>query len=49
MSDISISASAAPTLLPPYYFKNHGVDFNLISGAELSMLNENLVNGNPVN
>ncbi|QCD83517.1 Acyl transferase/acyl hydrolase/lysophospholipase [Vigna unguiculata] len=47
MSDISISASAAPTLLPPYYFQNDGVDFNLISGADLSMLSNDLVNGNP--
>jgi len=49
MSDISISASAAPTLLPPYYFQNEGVDFNLISDADLSMLSNDLVNGNPVN
>jgi len=48
MSDISISASATPTLLPPYYFQNDGVDFNLISGADLSMLSNDLVNGNPV-
>ncbi|XP_047158188.1 patatin-17-like [Vigna umbellata] len=50
MSDISISASAAPTILPPYYFENDGVEFNLISGADLSMfsiLDESLVNGNP--
>ncbi|XP_014516153.1 patatin-17-like [Vigna radiata var. radiata] len=50
MSDISISASAAPTLLPPYYFENDGVEFNLISGADLSMfsiLDDSLVNGNP--
>ncbi|XP_027906805.1 patatin-17-like [Vigna unguiculata] len=47
MSDISISASAAPTLLPPYYFENDGVDFNLISGADLSMISNDLVNGNP--
>ncbi|XP_027906812.1 patatin-05-like [Vigna unguiculata] len=33
LSDICISASAAPTLLPPYYFKNDGVEFNMISGA----------------
>ncbi|XP_027905178.1 patatin-like protein 1 [Vigna unguiculata] len=48
MSDISISASAAPTLLPPYYFQNEGVDFNLISDADLSMLSNDLVNGNPL-
>ncbi|QCD94142.1 Acyl transferase/acyl hydrolase/lysophospholipase [Vigna unguiculata] len=47
MSDISISASTTPTLLPPYYFQNDGVDFNLISDADLSMLSNDLVNGNP--
>ena len=49
LSDICISASAAPTLLPPYYFKNDGVEFNMISGADLSMFEDSLVDGNPVN
>lgn len=49
MSDISISASAAPGVLPPYYFENDGVDFNLINGADLSFISDELVNGNPVN
>jgi len=49
LSDICILASAAPTLLPPYYFKNDGVEFNMISGADLSSISNDLVNGNPVN
>ncbi|RDX60531.1 Patatin-like protein 1, partial [Mucuna pruriens] len=33
MSDICIATSAAPTALPPYYFQNDGVDFNMVDGA----------------
>ncbi|CAJ1948033.1 unnamed protein product [Sphenostylis stenocarpa] len=33
LSDICISTSAAPTILPPYYFVNNGVEFNMIDGA----------------
>ncbi|TKY68903.1 Patatin group A-3 [Spatholobus suberectus] len=33
MSDICIATSAAPTLLPPHYFQNDGVDFITIDGA----------------
>ncbi|WVZ16607.1 hypothetical protein V8G54_009589 [Vigna mungo] len=47
MSDISISAAAAPNVLPPYYFENDGVEFNLINGADLSFISDELVNGNP--
>jgi len=41
LSDIGISTSAAPTVLPPYYFVNDGVEFNMIDGAVAA--------GNPVN
>ncbi|GAU20220.1 hypothetical protein TSUD_352840 [Trifolium subterraneum] len=33
MADIALGTSAAPTLLPPIYFKNDGRDFNLVDGA----------------
>ncbi|WVZ16610.1 hypothetical protein V8G54_009592 [Vigna mungo] len=33
LSDICISTSAAPTQLPPYYFVNDGVEFNMIDGG----------------
>ncbi|WVZ16608.1 hypothetical protein V8G54_009590 [Vigna mungo] len=33
LSDICISTSAAPTFLPPYYFENDGVEFNMIDGG----------------
>ncbi|BAT96836.1 hypothetical protein LR48_Vigan11g164700 [Vigna angularis] len=33
LSDISISTSAAPTQLPPYYFVNDGVEFNMVDGG----------------
>jgi len=33
LSDISIGTSALPTLLPPYYFQNDGVEFNLVDGG----------------
>ncbi|KAE9600787.1 hypothetical protein Lal_00011184 [Lupinus albus] len=33
LSDISIGTSAAPTYLPPYYFKNGNTDFNLVDGG----------------
>ncbi|KAL9303583.1 hypothetical protein ACSQ67_020846 [Phaseolus vulgaris] len=36
MSDICISTSAAPIFLPPYYFENDGVEFNMISGGTAS-------------
>jgi len=41
LSDICISTSAAPTQLPPYYFVNDGVEFNMIDGG--------IEAGNPVN
>jgi len=41
LSDICISTSAAPTQLPPYYFVNDGVEFNMIDGGVAA--------GNPVN
>jgi len=41
LSDICISTSAAPTALPPYYFENDGVQFNMIDGGAAA--------GNPVN
>jgi len=41
MSDICISTSAAPIALPPYYFENDGVQFNMIDGGAAA--------GNPVN
>ncbi|WVZ17370.1 hypothetical protein V8G54_010352 [Vigna mungo] len=33
LSDICISTSAAPTQLPPYYFVNDGVEFNMVDGG----------------
>ncbi|WVZ16792.1 hypothetical protein V8G54_009774 [Vigna mungo] len=33
LSDIAISTSAAPTKLPPYYFVNDGVEFNMVDGG----------------
>ncbi|XP_027906059.1 patatin-17-like [Vigna unguiculata] len=33
LSDICISTSAEPTQLPPYYFVNDGVEFNMIDGG----------------
>ncbi|KEH17870.1 patatin-like phospholipase [Medicago truncatula] len=33
LSDIAIGTSAAPTLLPPYGFKNGDIEFNLVDGA----------------
>ncbi|WVZ16798.1 hypothetical protein V8G54_009780 [Vigna mungo] len=33
LSDIALSTSAAPTILPPYYFVNEGVEFNMLDGA----------------
>ncbi|XP_027906833.1 patatin-like protein 1 [Vigna unguiculata] len=33
LSDICIGTSAAPTYLPPYYFKNGDTEFNLIDGG----------------
>ncbi|CAJ1948048.1 unnamed protein product, partial [Sphenostylis stenocarpa] len=33
LSDICISTSAAPVYLPPYYFVNDGVEFNMIDGG----------------
>ncbi|OIW17622.1 hypothetical protein TanjilG_28972 [Lupinus angustifolius] len=33
LSDISIGTSAAPTYLPPYYFKNGNTEFNLVDGG----------------
>ncbi|XP_014516102.1 patatin-1-Kuras 2 [Vigna radiata var. radiata] len=33
LSDIALSTSAAPIILPPYYFENEGVEFNMIDGA----------------
>ncbi|XP_061374285.1 patatin-like protein 1 [Gastrolobium bilobum] len=33
MSDICIGTSAAPTYLPPYYFKNNDTEFNLVDGG----------------
>ncbi|KAK7277170.1 hypothetical protein RIF29_18321 [Crotalaria pallida] len=33
LSDISIATSAFPTYFPPYYFKNHHTEFNLIDGG----------------
>ncbi|MCH84135.1 patatin-like phospholipase, partial [Trifolium medium] len=33
LSDIALGTSAAPTLLPPIYFKNGDEEFNLVDGA----------------
>ncbi|BAT96838.1 hypothetical protein LR48_Vigan11g164400 [Vigna angularis] len=33
LSDICISTSATPTQLPPYYFQNDGVEFNMVDGG----------------
>ncbi|KAJ1439543.1 Patatin-like phospholipase domain [Sesbania bispinosa] len=33
LSDICIGTSAAPTYLPPYYFENDGIQFNLVDGG----------------
>ncbi|XP_027906058.1 patatin-2-Kuras 1-like [Vigna unguiculata] len=33
LSDICISTSAAPTQLPPHYFVNDGVEFNMVDGG----------------
>ncbi|XP_027906808.1 patatin-2-Kuras 4-like [Vigna unguiculata] len=33
LSDITISTSAAPTILPPYCFVNDGVEFNMADGG----------------
>lgn len=33
LSDICIGTSAAPTFLPPYYFKNGHTEFNLVDGG----------------
>jgi len=41
LSDITISTSAAPTILPPYCFVNDGVEFNMADGG--------IAAGNPVN
>ena len=41
LSDITLGTSAAPTLLPPYYFENDGTEFNLVDGAAAA--------NNPVN
>lgn len=40
LSDISIGTSAAPTLLPPYYFKDGDKEFHLVDGGVAA--------GNPV-
>ncbi|KAI4354684.1 hypothetical protein L6164_003531 [Bauhinia variegata] len=36
LSDIVLSTSAAPTYLPPYYFKNGDTEFNMIDGAAVA-------------
>ncbi|PNX63468.1 patatin-like phospholipase, partial [Trifolium pratense] len=33
LSDISIGTSAAPSLLPPYYFKDGDNEFHLVDGG----------------
>jgi len=33
LSDICLGTSAAPTELPPYYFKDGDDEFNLVDGA----------------
>ncbi|KAL2320223.1 hypothetical protein Fmac_029192 [Flemingia macrophylla] len=33
LSDICIATSAAPTILPPYYFENEDVEFNVVDGG----------------
>ncbi|XP_027906811.1 patatin-2-Kuras 4-like isoform X2 [Vigna unguiculata] len=33
LSDILMSSTAAPTILPPYYFENDGVEFNMADGG----------------
>ncbi|KAI4354685.1 hypothetical protein L6164_003532 [Bauhinia variegata] len=36
LSDIVLSTSAAPTYLPPYYFKNGDTEFNMIDGGAVA-------------
>jgi len=37
LSDICISTSTAPRQLPPYFFENDGVEFNLVDGGEAAV------------
>ncbi|XP_014515838.1 patatin-2-Kuras 1 [Vigna radiata var. radiata] len=37
LSDICTSSSTAATQFPPYFFENHGVEFNLVDGGEAAV------------